>query len=241
MIHLFNLNIEGDKHLKKISAFCKNNIFDIVCFQEVFQVDIPFFEKMLGMYSYFIPTMNVTRSNPYLAQKGMWGLAIFTKEKIVSKGVFYYVGRESYIPDFNPDNPNSGNRAVSWITIKVFNKTYTVATTHFTWSVEGKATKEQKTNMKKLLVQLKCIEPLILCGDFNAPRGKDIFKMLSDVYKDNIPEEIISTIDPLLHREKNLHFVVDGLFTASQYQVNDINIIDGLSDHKGICAILTST
>jgi len=190
------------------------------------------------MKAYFTPTMNVCKTNPFLAPKGLWGLAIFSKQKPVLFTEYYYVGKRSNIPQFIYENPNSGNRAVSWITFQIKNKTYTIATTHFTWSPKGEETEEQRSNMEKLLIQLKKMEPFILCGDFNAPRGKSIYKMLEDVYKDNIPKEITSTIDPILHRERELSFVVDSLFTTSQYIIDAIDIVGGLSDHKGICAIL---
>ena len=92
--------------------------------------------------------------------------------------------------------------------------------------------------MEKLLIRLKQIEPFILCGDFNAPRGKAIFQKLVKTYTDNIPKKISSTIDPVLHREGNLDFVVDGLFTTSHFHVKNIRIIEGLSDHKGIYATI---
>lgn len=238
MITLFNLNIEGDKHIDRIIPYLQNNTPDVICFQEVFQADLPRFEIAFGMQSYFAPTMNIQDENPFLSRKGIWGLALFLKKKIISFNTHYYVGKKSKTPRFIKENPNSGNRAVSWVTFENQDKIYSVATTHFTWSQNGNATEEQKINMQKLLFQLKRIEPFILCGDFNAPRGKEVFKMLSDTYKDNIPKETTSTIDSLLHREGDLNFVVDGLFTTPHYCVKHVRIISGLSDHKGICATI---
>lgn len=239
MISLLSLNIEGDKHIERIVNYFQKNKFDVVCFQEVFQSDLPVFEEILGMKSYFTPTMNVSCENPFLAKKGIWGLALFTKEEIIGRGEYYYVGDKNIIPQFLPQDPNSGNRAVSWISFVRHEKVYTVCTTHFTWSIGGRATKEQSVNMQKLINYLAKKEPLILCGDFNAPRGGLIFQMLSNRYMDNIPDHIETTIDQRLHREKNLQLIVDGLFTSHIYNVSTIQIVDGLSDHKSIQALIT--
>lgn len=238
MIKLFSLNIEGDKHIDKIIPFLQRGKPDVVCFQEVFEVDLPVFEKALEMKAYFTPTLDIQDTNPYLPPKGVWGLAIFSNQKTASLSNYYYVGEQLKIPRFIKENPNSSSRVVSWVTFELNSKIYTVATTHFTWSPKGDATEEQQDNMEKLLAQLKLIEPVIVCGDFNAPRGRAIFKMLGDVYTDNIPKNITTTIDPTLHRDGDIGFVVDGLFTTPQYIVKEIHIVGSLSDHKGICATI---
>lgn len=238
MFKLFSLNIEGDRHIDKITSFLQREEPDVICFQEVFKVDLPIFEKTLRTKAFFIPTMDVREENIHLSSKGLWGLGIFSKQEIKSFNKHYYVGEESKIPQFIKENPNSGNRAVSWITFKIDDRNYKIATTHFTWSPDGEATDEQRTTMEKLLIMLQKIEPFVLCGDFNAPRGKEIFQMLGEKYKDNIPQEITSTIDPTLHRDGDLNYVVDGLFTTSDYVVDSVQIIGGLSDHKGISALI---
>lgn len=239
MIRLFSLNIEGDRHINRIIPFLQKEKADVVCFQEVFKADIPLFEKTLGMKAHFTPTMDIRDINPYLSPKGLWGLGIFTNQKSALYDEYYYVGDKSRIQLFVKNNPNSGNRAVSWTRFELNGKKYHIATTHFTWSPNGEATVEQQIAMDKLLIQLKQIEPIILCGDFNAPRGKQIFKMLSDIYVDNIPAEIMTTIDKTLHREGNLGYVVDGLFTTPNYKTDDVQIIGSLSDHMGIRANIT--
>lgn len=239
MIRLFSLNIEGDKHLDRIIPYLQKERPDIVCFQEVFKVDLPFFEKALKMKAHFTPTMDIRDNNPYLSPKGLWGLGIFSNRKNAVYNEHYYVGKKSKIQRFVKNNPNSGNRAISWISFKAEDKTYNIATTHFTWSPNGEPTVEQENIMGKLLLQLKQMEPIIVCGDFNAPRGKKIFKMLSDVYTDNIPSEVMTTIDKSLHREGNLGIVVDGLFTSPNYRADTVEIIGGLSDHMAISARIT--
>lgn len=77
---------------------------------------------------------------------------------------------------------------------------------------------------------------IIFCGDFNAPRGRQIWSILSSKLKDNVPNEITTTIDGNIHRAGNLQLVVDGLFTSSNYKVCDVQVISGVSDHCAIVA-----
>jgi endonuclease/exonuclease/phosphatase family metal-dependent hydrolase len=94
--------------------------------------------------------------------------------------------------------------------------------------------------MKNLLALLAKTPELILCGDFNAPRGGEIFKMLADKYKDNIPPEYDSSLDTELHRiGKIKKLMVDGLFTTSAYIVSDVKLSEGVSDHKAVTAIIS--
>ena len=92
-------------------------------------------------------------------------------------------------------------------------------------------------DLKVLFELLENIPEFILCGDFNAPRGTAIFDSIAEKYKDNIPQDISTTIDKNLHKAGDLQLVVDGLFTTPEYKVDSIKILDKLSDH---CAILAT-
>jgi len=77
---------------------------------------------------------------------------------------------------------------------------------------------------------------IIFCGDFNAPRGRKTWSILSSKLKDNIPDEIMTTVDAKIHRAGNLMLVVDGLFTSKNYKVTGVRVISGVSDHCAIVA-----
>lgn len=116
-----------------------------------------------------------------------------------------------------------------------------IATTHFTWSKGGRATNKQRKELKTLIRLLDAVKPDILCGDFNAPRGGEIWSILSKHLVDNIPPEITSTIDPTLHYTKGLYIVVDGFFTSpsSRVRVESLKLVSGVSDHQAIVATIT--
>jgi hypothetical protein len=56
------------------------------------------------------------------------------------------------------------------------------------------------------------------------------------MYKDNVPKEVDSTIDPVLHRAKDIRYMVDGVFSTPAYKVSEVEVREGVSDHKAILA-----
>lgn len=94
----------------------------------------------------------------------------------------------------------------------------------------------QQRLLPKLLETLGSFPELILAGDFNAPRGGEVFGTIAARYKDNIPPEYKTSIDGGLHRAGKLEYMVDGLFTTPQYIASKVRLIDGVSDHMAIVA-----
>ena len=115
-------------------------------------------------------------------------------------------------------------------------ETYTIATTHFTWADDGGVNEEQRRDLKQLLKLLRQRGELVLCGDFNAPRGREIFTILSSYLKDNVPPEVQTTLDPKLHRAGALPYVVDYLWSTPKYKATKVKVVSGVSDHMAIVA-----
>lgn len=115
-------------------------------------------------------------------------------------------------------------------------ETFIIANTHGVWTQDGRVTPYQLRAIDRLLAGLGTIPKLILCGDFNAPRGRQAWARIGQVYADNIPSEVTTTIDGGLHRAGYLLHVVDGIFSTPHYTVKDVRIISGLSDHCAIVA-----
>jgi endonuclease/exonuclease/phosphatase family metal-dependent hydrolase len=108
--------------------------------------------------------------------------------------------------------------------IKVEDKIYKVAHTHaHGWIPESKRkntteeTDKENIALKKfgiMIGHLKNLDDLILCGDFNTPRGEKIFDTLATMYTDNIPLDITNTLDQKLHPMKGpFDVVIDCFFT----------------------------
>src|SRR6185369_12242072 len=231
-VSIVSLNIEGNKHFELFLPFLKAQTPDIVCLQELLKQDIPRVEQELGAKCFFVPMLKKTE-DPESAQ----GIGIFSSHQFVNTSSAYYGGtRELKVVD----NTNIDTRAVtqsfslSLCDIDVRGTVYRVGSTHFPWTPDGSASEFQRTSLKNLLSIVREQGDIVFCGDFNAPRGQEIFTAISKEFKDNVPLEYTSSLDPVLHRAAPLHLMVDGLFSTPGYKVTDVQMVGGLSDH---CAL----
>ena len=232
---LVSLNIEGDTHLDLVVPFLQQQWADAVCLQEVMKDTVAVFARALSMEATYVPMKKNTGG-------GMKGIATFTNHPITGTSVAYYSGDKDHLPTTpagEKKNPYANNHMLLSTTIEKDGVSFTVATTHFTWSPAGQATERQRSDMKKMLDIVSTMKEFVLCGDFNAPRGREIWSLLAGRYIDHIPANITTTIDPHLHRVKNLQYVVDGIFTTPNYTVEDVRVISGVSDHQAIIASIT--
>ena len=120
-------------------------------------------------------------------------------------------------------------------TVAVGDNRFTIGTTHFPWTPDGSASDHQRQACDQLLAVLGHRE-LLLCGDFNAPRGGEIFTRLAIHWHDNIPANYTTSIDPKLHSAGPLQLMVDGVFSTPCYQIRDVVLHQGVSDHCAITA-----
>ena len=114
-------------------------------------------------------------------------------------------------------------------------------TTNFTWSEHGQPDRYQRQDVRALLDTVLPLGDIVLCGDFNAPRGGEIFSFLAERLKDNIPRRYKTSLDIALHRagkerpEELADKMVDGFFTSHGYRASGVRLERGVSDH---CAIV---
>jgi len=237
-LKIASVNIEGNCHLERVIPFLKKQNVDIICLQEVFSNNLIFFEQQLEKKSYFCANAKLTEPNGFRFEPlGEWGTAILTNLPVLERGQHYYFGKSQYIPELIPYNSDSRCKALQFVNVVYENIVFTVATTHFTWSPNGKPDLKQWRDLKQLLPILKDLKSFTLLGDFNAPRGTAVFSELSKYYQDNIPSSIKSTIDGTLHRSGPINLVVDGIFTTSDYYASNVEVHTGVSDH---CALIAN-
>lgn len=236
MITLLSLNIEGGRHLARLLPFLEQHRTDVVCLQEVFEADMETLAKAVGYDGSFAPMWNKKEVTPLSPEaRGVQGIALFARPPHTTE-TRYYVG-EGTTPLFVPGGAQ--DRALLIARLEKDGERFTVATTHFTWTPDGKANDEQRAHFARL-VQLAPKE-LVLCGDFNAPRGGEIFSKFTERFTDNLPATITSTIDPELHRRKGLSLVVDTIFSTPHYDVRDVHVVSGVSDHKAVLSTIRRT
>lgn len=238
MIKLISLNIEGDRHLPQIIEFMKREKADVVCLQEVFENSLKKYKEILGMEGVFLPRTKVDQERIWAKrERGEIGTSILSSIKLNKSGYIYYFGNRKEIKTFDISKINETTYGVLvWAALEKEDVEYVVVTTQFTWSPDGEVTDVQREDMRNLLKALDDLGEFVLCGDFNAPRGGEIWNELARRYKDNIPMEIETTIDPNLHRNGALQLVVDGLFSAPKYKISDVRVVCGVSDHQAIVA-----
>lgn len=207
---------------------------DAVCLQEVCVSDISVIETTLGMQGHFAPMFF---EQEFQCSKGV---AIFAPS-FLSTSAKHYAGKELASKSINP-NMNCEReyhhlmyQLVS-ATIEHQGSVFNINTTHLPVTTDGETTWFQLEAIDKLLEELKNQPEMILCGDTNAPRGREAFAKLANVYKDNIPAEYTTSIDGDLHRAGPIPFMVDGLFTTPGYRAENVRLVSGVSDHYAIVA-----
>ena len=239
-MRLVSINVERSKHLDKVLPFLKRMDPDVVCVQELHEPDTSLFEDIVGKCVVSAP--NCWHVPDVLDCGAMiMETAIFTKLSIRSVSTHYYAGSRmnaltSAPKEYVKDHCLLGCDVMHGADV------FRVMTTHFTWSEKGATSALQCENMLRLLEVLKKSGNFILAGDFNAPRGGEMFSVLASGYKDNIPAHYETSIDLDLHgagktRAHELKDkMVDGLFTTPLYVASNVELVFGVSDHAAIVA-----
>lgn len=95
----------------------------------------------------------------------------------------------------------------------------------------------------RLLLDLLKGEEIVIAGDFNIPRGNEMYQKLQTHFRDNIPTEVESTVDPILHYANKdisgtLKLVVDYIWSTPKYKVENVRVVSGVSDHCALACLL---
>lgn len=239
-LKLVSLNIEYSKHVDSAMRFLADRKPDVACIQELYERDVPRMSEALGSSAhYFVPmTLHATEHPPEAM-----GIAIFSRHGIARRRAEYYLGDPDSVPTQDPRDPatfNKKNQMMLFCEIEKNGATFTIGTTHFTWTPDGQPTDSQRTDMRSLLRVLEAAGECVFCGDFNVPRGGELWAMLASCYTDNVPPRYTTSIDGNLHRRGQLNLMVDGLFSTPQYAVSDVEMISGVSDHCALVATVST-
>lgn len=237
MLRVISLNIEFDRHLDRVLPFLKAEKWDVLLVNELLATDVPKFEEVLSEDCFFVPMMRFQR--PY----GMipFGHGIFSRVPVVSHDE-QYAGPLGEIVDFiEGSSEDRFKTQKNFLIIVEANKNgevYNLGFTHFPWTPDGEADNIQRVCAKKLLEIVEREGEMTLFGDFNAPRGKEIFGMFTEKLKDNIPAYYETSVDENLHRAGKLMYMVDGCFTTPGYAASEVELRFGLSDHAAVLATI---
>lgn len=244
-IKLISINIEGQKHLDKVRGLIKKEEPDVVCLMECFSDKIDYLADSKYPYRLYAPTYQVDqiegegKQGLIPSKTRVWGEAIISKYPLLDSQITY-LSMDEYgennLPTHDTDNHIP---ALIKANVDITGKLYRVGTIHLTWTPKATMTKRQRLNVAEL-INLIGTQELVLAGDFNIPRGNDVYIQMKRHLKDNIPETVVTTLDPELHyrnkgQVEKLELVVDYVWSTPGYKVSDLRIISGVSDH---CAIV---
>lgn len=234
-LKLISINIEYDKHFDTVLPFLQREQPDVVCVQELFWADVPKLQAAINMGFVYFPFTRMEQETKYkIAARGIGGVALFSKVPLQQAQLLPYHGGFDHLPIFG--KPNDELRGLIVAKVEKDGVIFTIATTHFTWSPDGKPNPEQRADAARLTEQLEQFPDVILTGDMNTPRGGEIFAELGSGLQDAVPSEVTTTIDPQLHYSGGLDLVVDVLFLSNAYQARSVQVVGGVSDHKAIVA-----
>jgi endonuclease/exonuclease/phosphatase family metal-dependent hydrolase len=234
-LKFIQVNIERSKHLNLVIPFLKAEDPDVVTVQELMERDVAKLEEALGMPCFYAPMcLHPAEKNP-----GIMGDGIFSKHPMIKSENIYYHKSANPVVLHTEGVPGTTANAVTLCDIEKEGEIFRIATTHFTWTPDGKPNDLQRRDMENMLKVLSTQGEFVFSGDFNAPRGGEMFGVLAQIYKDNIPPEVTSSIDGTIHRAGPLPYMVDGIFSTPGYQVSNVVMHTGVSDHCAFSALIT--
>jgi len=236
-IKFISVNIERERHLDKIANFFGDSQPDVVCLQEVTEKGMAILSDVAQYHSYFSPM-----SRKQLTEDNWDGVGILSRYPLINPQTFQYAGTKE-TPDLFDMTTVLSKRSTQRYLLQIFQveiaaKRFTFGNTHFTWTPDGQADDYQRGDLKNLFYYLQQYEPLVFAGDFNAPRGREIFSKFAEKYHDNVPSHYTTSLDENLHRCGYLPYMVDGLFSTPEYRVSDVELVFGVSDHAAIKATI---
>ncbi len=237
-----NINVERNKHLDKVINFLQKEDADVVCFQEMMDVSVQKVSDALKMKSSFTPFAILQGwSDECCVDGNKWGVAILTKNehKVLGEKLYQGDGKMRIYENgkWKSSNHDLISRFVLLVKAYVDENEYVVGTTHFTYTPDGLPDSFQEKSADNLLDSLREYENMILCGDFNVPRKiNKIYKKIKEEFKDNIPLEYDSSLDPKMHRAKGLKRMVDYVWSRGNHVVSNVGLKTGVSDHCAVVA-----
>jgi endonuclease/exonuclease/phosphatase family metal-dependent hydrolase len=237
-LRLASLNIERDLHAHRFIPFFKEWRPDVLCLQELPDNLIRPVAEQLGLpHHAYAPLLR----HPHSAF--VMGQGLYSRHPLANIRLIPYAGGGS---GYETHDSTSVDTKAATSRFQVLaadvmggGQTCTVATTHFPWTPNGRSDPIQRAAVEALIAAMAPLGDFVLTGDFNAPRGGDIFTRLAAAWTGNIPARYPTSIDGNLHKAGPLPYMVDGLFTTPGYKASEVELHGGLSDHMGITALIT--
>ena len=236
---LISLNVEGNAHLDTVRDFLHDYQADVICLMEAPE-DFTVWLKKEGYAVTFAPTTIRTNGRGTFTE----GVVLASNQAHTTHCQYYHQPQPTIV-HHDPINPHGTVARAVIVATFTFG---TLATTHFTWTPNGNQPGiEQIITLDALLAILTSCKPHYLVGDLNIPRHHNpLYKTLTSHYIDTIPESYRSSLDRSFHRLANSpefqflfnEFMVDYLLAHPSLEVQDVQLVFGVSDHAAITATI---
>ena len=257
----------NDVNWSFLHNFAKEHQYFVLCFQELHEQYYQEIRNELQLNGAFVPSTVYSGAEVSHDAPIVEGNALLTNAPLVSLASHWYrrapheaaaLPRFRQDATFRPGDDNLYRHRVALVgEILLANQLYSIATTHFTWGMSDEdhfTQADQLVSAATLIKQLQTYPDLVLTGDFNKNRWQSRTGERNPVYAafcdelqliDQIPAEITSTMDPTHFRhyqrlvvEAGLRIDSDWLLATAEYQVTKVKLVDNLSDHQAITAII---
>ncbi len=244
---LISLNVEGSKHWDLITPFLRGEDPDVVCLQEIYRDDAERIAAAFGMEPAFAPMCLRMHGQPAVLKEQ--GIAILSRLPMEKPAIHDYHLSGQALMEINETDHDHIDATVrrSLLSAPVHHEEgiFTVATTHFTLTPDGLPREYQYAAADGLFAALAAFPEIVLCGDFNMPRGVNaLYPRFAKSYRDAIPSSYASSLDTSLHRAGGnpdiakifKTYMVDYLFLSQGYRAEKVRLQAGVSDHCAIVA-----
>ncbi|MFM2415011.1 MAG: hypothetical protein RI911_704 [Candidatus Parcubacteria bacterium] len=239
---LLQLNIEGDAHLPLVSNFIALENPEVLCIQEVFKRDIPIISGLPHVT--FLPMLLERRSDGFLDERGIALMSSHVQEDTV---LHYYYKPTDDLKEQDRTSQETKRKTIQHGVISATIGGVRIATLHHTWTQDGdKPSEYQKADTRAFMEYIKTVPPVVVCGDFNIPRGHSTcYEMLTEYFEDCVPLTYASSMHIPLHRVRTNpavaaeveKYMVDYIFrTPGAASVGNVVMKCGMSDHCALVA-----
>lgn len=238
-LKVFSLNtcFSGSKYglFENILDFIYRTKPDVVLLQEVYKGSLERIQNALGGRQVAFSPMCRLSLTEREEDADYFGVAIGSRHRLSGIQEDYYHGGREDSDTLVLNGQVYSTSSLLQATLRVGSARFNFGTTQFTWVRGARPSVEQRQDFTSLAPILDKTPDLVLTGDLNSPRGYSIFNRLAKRFRDNIPPEVKSTLDPGVRPKAIWQYVVDGFFTSGHYWAK-VEMISGLSDHLGILA-----
>lgn len=251
-LKIFQLNIQGGRMLNEVIAYCKEQDFDIIHFQEVGGGEVSkggtdnflMLKESLSMEG-ILSIATQKKSDP----ASYYGNATLYKSKfdLLSSEILWlkpYQEFDTWIVggEFAKDLPRN---AIA-LQFSYNKKTFWTINTHLAWGPTPYDEPYKIKQVTKLQNFLKKMEDaFILSGDFNITKDSEIVRNFDKIAINHaVQSGITNTLNPHLHRAQQLFprgLAVDFIYTSFGLEARDFELVDSpdLSDHYGMKITVT--